>query len=197
MFQTRYVRNSSRRILVSKPVYRGGRSFKAMLLTALLLFLARGLAAQTNVVTQHYDIARTGVNANETILTPSRVNASNFGKLFSRSVDGYVYAQPLYMAGVTMAAGTSQAGTTHNVVYIATEHDSVYAFDADSDLGANAQPLWKITLLDSAHGAAAGATTVTSTDVSSDDIFPEIGITSTPVIDPVTNTLYVVGTTKE
>src|SRR5207302_1724490 len=129
--------------------------------------------------------------------TPSNVNASSFGRLFSRTVDGYVYAQPLYVSGVTLAAGTPQGGTTHNVIFIATEHDSVYAFDADNNLGANAQPLWQITLLDAAHGAAAGATTVPFTDVNIDDITPEIGITGTPVIDPATNTLYVVGKTKE
>src|SRR5580700_6102236 len=166
----------------------------------LLLFLlvcSSTTHAQTNVVTQHYDNSRSGANANETVLTPANVNTSTFGKLFSSATDGYVYTQPLYLPGITMGAGTPQAGTTHNVIFIATEHDSVYAFDADSNTGANASPLWQITLLDAAHGAAAGATTVPSGDVSSTDITPEIGITSTPVIDPISGTLYVVGKTLE
>src|SRR3974390_2045428 len=90
-------------------------------LTALpLLFLAAATSAQSNVTTQHYDVARTGTNTNETILTPSNVNTSTFGKLFSYPVQGWIYAEPLYMAGVTMGAGTAQAGTTHNVGFVAT-----------------------------------------------------------------------------
>jgi Malectin domain/Legume lectin domain/Chitobiase/beta-hexosaminidase C-terminal domain len=162
------------------------------------LLLPSGVA-QTSVLTQHNDISRTGANTNETILTPANVNTSSFGKLFTYVVDGYVYAQPLYVPGVTLGAGTPQAGTTHNVFFIATEHDSVYALDADSNIGANAHPLWQITLLDNAHGVPSGvtATTVPDTDVNNDDILPEIGITGTGVIDPTTGTLYLVGKTKE
>ena len=150
-----------------------------------------------NVTTQHNDIGRTGAYTTETVLTPSNVNPNSFGKVFYYVVDGYVYAQPLYIANITMGAGTPQAGTKHNVVFIATEHDSVYAFDADNNLGANGKPLWRITLLDTAHGAAAGATSVPSIDFNYTDLVPEIGITGTPVIDPSSNTLYVVGKTKE
>ena len=148
--------------------------------------------AQTNVTTQRYDISRTGANTNETILTPANVNATTFGKLFSQPVDGYVYAQPLYMPNITLGAGTAQAGTKHNIVFVASEHDSVFAYDADSNIGANAPPLWEVSLIDTAHGAGSGETTVPNGDVSTTDILPEIGITSTPVIDPNTNTLYVV-----
>src|SRR5258706_501978 len=112
-----------------------------------VLVSACSTAAQ-NVTTQHNDIARTGSDTAETLLTPSNVNTSNFGKVFYYVVDGYVYAQPLYMANVTMGAGTPQAGTKHNVVFIATEHDSVYAVDADSKLGANGNSLGPLTLLD-------------------------------------------------
>src|ERR1700730_5934769 len=111
-------------------------------LLLFLLFCGSTAHAQTNVVTQHYDNFRSGAITNETILTPANVNTSTFGKLFSTPVDGYVFAQPLYLPGVTMGAGTAQPGTTHNVVFIATEHDSVYAFDADANTGANAAPLW-------------------------------------------------------
>jgi hypothetical protein len=163
----------------------------------LALFFAGRLTAQTNIATQHYDTSRSGANTNETILTPANVNSATFGKLFRYSVDAQVYAEPLYVAGVTMGAGTSQAGTVHNVVFVATENDSIFAFDADSVSGANAAPLWQITLLDVAHGAPAGATAVPNGDVSTADINPLIGITGTPVIDLTSNTMYVVGKTLE
>jgi hypothetical protein len=147
--------------------------------------------AQTNVVTQRYDISRSGVNTNETILTPSNVSNS-FGKLFSQPVDGRLFAEPLYVPNLSIPGKG-----THNVVFAATAHDSVYAFDADNNGGANASPLWQITLLDAAHGAATGATTVPNTDLSTNDIVPEIGIIGTPAIDTSTNTMYVVGKTKE
>ncbi len=163
--------------------------------TALLVFA--GSTQAQNVTTQHNDIARTGAYTTEAVLSPSNVNTNTFGKVFYYVVDGTVYAEPLYMANIKMGAGTPQAGTQHNVLFVATEHDSVYALDADSNLGANAKPLWQITLLDAAHGAAAGATTVPPTDTGETDIVPEVGITGTPVIDPATNTVYVVGKTKE
>src|ERR1700730_9334094 len=84
------------------------------------------VAAQVNVTTWHNDLSRTGANAQETILTTGNVNVANFGKLYSVPVDGQVYAQPLYLTGVSIAGGT------HNVLYAATQHDSVYAIEADS-----------------------------------------------------------------
>jgi hypothetical protein len=145
------------------------------------------------VFTQRNDIGRTGQNINETILTPANVNSTSFGKVFSQPVDGNLYAQPLYVPNVSITGKG-----THNVIYVATENDSVYAFDADNDTGSNANPLWQVSLVDAAHGAGPGARPVNSAgDVVCYVIDPHYGITSTPVIDPSAGTIYVEAISKE
>jgi uncharacterized protein (TIGR03437 family) len=152
----------------------------------LVLFLP--VFAQVNVLTYKNDNARTGQNLNEPLLSPANVNATQFGRRFSHAVDGYMYAQPLYMASVPMADGT-----VHNVVVATTAHDGVYAFDADDNLGSNASPLWQVSLISPAQGITA----VPWDDVNCPVIYPEVGITGTPVIDPATYALYLVASTKE
>ena len=126
-----------------------------------------------NVSTWQADTNRSGLNASETTLSPANVNTKTFGKLFSYSTDGYAYGEPLLMSNINVN------GAVHNVVYVATEHDTVYAFDADS-YGTGA-PLWQTSLLKSGESP-----------LTNGPIQPFEGVTSTPVIDPATNTIYVI-----
>jgi hypothetical protein len=121
-------------------------------LLSLVVFIAITRAqSQVNVGTQHNDNARTGQNIRETILTPGNVNQGLFGKLFSQAVDSYIYAQPLYLSNISIP---NQG--IHNVVYVVTEHNSVYAFDADNSIGLNAAPLWRVSFIDPTNGITEG-----------------------------------------
>jgi hypothetical protein len=142
------------------------------------------IAVPAQVTTSQYNNSRTGATLTERILTPRNVNARQFGKLGAFKVDGAVYAQPLYIPGVKVPGKG-----IHDVLFVATEHDSVYAFDADHPGDA---PLWQVSFLDKARGV----TTVSEDDAQCPFIRPEIGITSTPVIDLTTGTLYVLARTK-
>ncbi len=136
------------------------------------------VAAQVAVTTNRNDLNRTGANTNETILNTSNVNVDSFGKLFSRTVDGQIYAQPLYVPNVTIPGQG-----VRNVVYVATEHNSVYAFDADD--ATRWAPFWEVNL---------GPSAISPTNY---DLVPEVGISGTPVIDQASGTMYVVAETYE
>ncbi|MGA3088448.1 MAG: Ig-like domain-containing protein [Terriglobales bacterium] len=146
---------------------------------------------QTPVLTHHYDNARTGQNTTETILTPANVNPAQFGKLFAQSLDGMEAGQPLYVPGVFVPA----SNTTHNVVYVATLHDSVYAFDADNNQGSNASPLWYVSFLSPANGV----TTLPVAGYACSGVtgYTEFGIQGTPVIDTSRNAIYVLAMTLD
>ena len=155
----------------------------AMLAAAGLAVLPQAVA-QVNVLTNKMDNSRTGQNISETLLTTSNVNSNMFGKLFSFNVDGYVQAQPLYMTALTVN------GVAHNVVFVATQHDSVYAVDADTGV-----QLWQTSFID----PASAITTVPAQAEGCNNVtgFNELGIVSTPVIDPTSRTLYVTAKTQE
>jgi hypothetical protein len=140
-----------------------------------------GAGGSASVLTYHNDVARTGQDLNETTLTLGSVNSSSFGKLGFLTTQGKVDAEPLYVPGLSIG------GARHNVVFVATEHDSVYAFDAD-----NFSQLWQTSVL--------GSGETTSDPHSCSQITPEIGITSTPVIDPKAGpngTIFVVAMSKD
>jgi len=136
------------------------------------------------VVTERYDNRRTGLNSTETMLTPLNVNSSSFGKIASYRIDGFAFAQPLYIPNLDIPGHG-----TMDVVYVATEHDSVYAFDASGKVSGS---LWQRSFIDPENGIR----TVAQSEVGS-TIYPEIGITSTPVIDPKSQLLYIEALTEE
>ncbi|MGA2596684.1 MAG: hypothetical protein ABSH09_06775 [Bryobacteraceae bacterium] len=138
------------------------------------------LLGQSNVVTADYDNYRTSWDQAETLLTPANVNVNGFGKLFSLPVDGVVYAQPLYVSSLSIPG----AGT-HNVLYVATMHNSVYAFDADNP----GKSLWTTNL---GPSVPSDAYTYPSQGYTYTDIIPELGILGTPAIDLASNTIFVV-----
>lgn len=140
-------------------------------------------ASNIDIVTYHYDNMRTGQNLNETALTPSNVNQSKFGKLGEFIVDGLVDAQPLYLSNVAIPSVGMK-----NVLYVVTEHDSVFAFDADSISGNTSTPLWHVSNLQSGE--------TPSDDRGCSQVTPEIGITSTPVIDRGRNAIYIESMSK-
>jgi len=154
-----------------------------LLSVCLVVFPLAIPASAQRVITSQYDNARTGANLGETILTPRNVNAQQFGKVFTLKIDGDIYAQPLFLGGVEIP-GKGR----HDVLFVATEHDSVYAFDA---YGKPASPLWQVSFL------MDGVTAVPARNVDCPFIQPEVGITSTPVIDAESGTLYVLVRTKE
>ncbi len=162
------------------------RSRLAELVALLAAAFAPALLSGQNVkvTTWHNDIARTGQNSQETILTTANVNSRTFGKVFSDPIAGQAYAQPLYVPGVQIPGQG-----THNVVYVATEHDQVYALDAD----AGGPPLWQVSFIDPSKGI----TTVSTKGSRCGAVSPEIGITATPVIDAASGTLYVTAETNE
>jgi hypothetical protein len=139
-------------------------------------------SSSVDVITYHYDNGRSGQNLNETTLTTANVKSATFGKKGEFTVDGKVDAQPLYLSQVTVG------GQKKNVLYVVTEHGSVYAFDADSINGTTATFLWKTSAL--------GAGETTSDNRGCDQVTPEIGITATPVIDRARNAIYVVAMSK-
>ncbi len=138
-----------------------------------------------NVITFHNDNTRDGASTNEFLLTPANVNVNTFGRLFSYALDGYVYAEPLYVANLNLPGQG-----VHNVVFVATEHNSIYALDADNNAGANGGMLWHVTpgIAPLSNNHEFGQRYGNGNYL---DIVPEVGITGTPVIDPVAGVLYV------
>jgi hypothetical protein len=142
------------------------------------------------VLIYHNNLSLDGTNTQEYGLTASTVNTNTFGKLFSCAVDGAIYTQPLWVPSMNIGGGI------HNVILVATQHDSLFAFDADAN---PCVQYWQVDLLDGLHGGSAGETSVPWQNVGKGegDIQPEIGVTGTPVIDPSSNTIYLVSKSED
>src|SRR5271166_4774882 len=161
----------------------------AVLLTLVFACLTpAGGQTFTGVLTQHNDVGRTGQNTQETILTPQNVNSATFGKLFSYSVDGQIYSQPLYVPNVNIPGEG-----IHNVVYVETQNDSLYAFDAD---GLTPTALWQVSFINPSAGITPVSCKTDGKTSISCGVYPIYGITSTPVIDPGSSTMYLVTRTQ-
>jgi hypothetical protein len=161
-------------MLQGNALVRVGAALSVVVL--ILSFMQPEVSLAQNVLTQHNDLSRSGADPNETILTTTNVTEGTFGKVFTLPIDGFTYAQPLYDANVSIDGGT------HNVLYVATAHDTVYAFDADSGT-----EYWHVSL----------GTPVPSSVIGTGNIQVEVGIIATPVIDPTNGTLYVTAKTYE
>ncbi len=156
----------------------------------MLFLIASGRIWPASITTYHNDTSLSGVNSAETALTPANVNTTTFSKRFSTAVDGKVYAQPLYLPSVTVTTGANQG--THKLVFVATQHDSVYAIDAITG-----SVVWHTSLTASGLAGATSITSMPSADSNSSDTSPEIGVCGTPVIDATANMLYVAAKTKQ
>jgi hypothetical protein len=167
-----------------------------LVLSLLLCFVYPSLAfCQTDITTWQGSLQHTGLNASEPTLTPASVGSpGNFGLIFTQQTDGQTYGQPLYVSSATL--GQFADGSRHNVVYVATQAGSLYAFDADADPngsnpnGTNSSPLWHANLI------PAGSQPITQADVASTDILGDLAVTTTPVIDTASSTIYIVSTVK-
>jgi hypothetical protein len=168
----------------------GSRSVAGLLGAGLLVLgLTSFTSAQDAFPTSHGNNARTGTNTNEVLLKPGNINKNNFGRLFSYPLDYQSLAQPLYVPNVNIPGKG-----THNVAYVATMADTVYAFDAESNAGPNASPLWQVNFTDPANGitTASGPFLPCASTEDRGPGFTQEGIVATPVIDTTTNTMYVV-----
>ena len=175
----------------------GSRPRSAARILVVILFavsLVPVAFGQMTFPTSHGDNARTGTNTNETLLTPTNVDKNNFGRIFSYPIDYQALAQPLYVPGVNIPGKG-----VHNVVYIATMADTVYAFDAQSNVGPNAAPLWQVNFTNSSAGitTASGPFLPCATTEDRGPGFTQEGIVATPAIDTGSNTIYVVAKTLE